>query len=219
MGDLEQGMENHQKIIECNLLSDDVVLTGLIDMYAKCRSMQRALSLFEKMSKPDAASWTAIITGYMQNGFVDKALEFYKQMQLAGVEPDSSTFASKLPAYASTGDLEQDMVVTALIDMYAKCGSIQKANELLDKLPKWDLITSNAMIVGYVQNGLLDQGFELFKKMQLVGVKPDRLPASSQLVPNLELLRKNGYKMFDNMPQRDVASWNDIHRMDLLIKP
>ncbi|XP_059067791.1 pentatricopeptide repeat-containing protein At3g02330, mitochondrial-like [Cryptomeria japonica] len=143
MGDLEKGMENHQKIIECNLLSDDVVLTGLIDMYAKCRSMQRALCLFKKMSKPDAASWTAIIAGYMQNGFVDKALEFFKQMQLAGVEPDSSTFASILPAYASMGDLEQgkkihqkliesgflsDTVVTALIDMYAKCGSIQKAN-------------------------------------------------------------------------------------------
>jgi len=41
--------------------------------------------------------------GYAQNGFVEKALETFKQMQLAGVKPNSITFVSILPACAKMG--------------------------------------------------------------------------------------------------------------------
>ncbi|XP_057816410.1 pentatricopeptide repeat-containing protein At4g02750-like [Cryptomeria japonica] len=50
------------------------------------------------------------VAGYAQNAFVEKALETFKQMQLAGVKPDSSTFASILRACAKTGALEQGLV-------------------------------------------------------------------------------------------------------------
>lgn len=52
-----------------------------------------------------------MVAGYSQNGFVEKALETFKEMQLAGVKPDSTTFASVLPACAQMGTLEQGMEI------------------------------------------------------------------------------------------------------------
>ncbi|XP_057815488.2 pentatricopeptide repeat-containing protein At2g13600-like [Cryptomeria japonica] len=190
-GFLEQGMEIHRKIIESGFLSDGVVVTALIDMYIKCGRLQKADVLFDKMSQRNAFSWNAMIVGYAQNGFVEKAFKSFQQMLMAGVNPDSTNIASILPTCAKLGVLEHgteihqkviesgflsDVVVTALIDMYAKCGNIQKARKLFDKMHNSDVVSWNAIIAGYTHNGALDEAFRLFEEM----------------------------------PQRDVVSWTAI---------
>ncbi|XP_059067244.1 pentatricopeptide repeat-containing protein At2g13600 [Cryptomeria japonica] len=189
IGTLEYGMEIHQKLIESQLLSNVVVSNALIDMYAICGSVQMAHELFDKMLQRTVASWNAIIAGYAQNGFAEKALEIFKQMQLAGVKPNSATFASILPACFTLGDLVNGVeihqtimengflsdvvVVTTLIDMYAKCGRIQKALELFNSMPQRDAASWTAIITGYAQSGLVEKALDTFKQMQLAGVKPD----------------------------------------------
>ncbi|XP_057833194.2 pentatricopeptide repeat-containing protein At2g13600-like [Cryptomeria japonica] len=190
IGSVEQGMEIHQKIIERGILWDVVVMTALIDMYAKCGRLQKAHELFDKMPQRDVASWTAVISGYAQDGLPSKALEIFKQMQLAGVKPDSLIFVSVLPACAKVGALEWgmeiheriieslflcDVVVTALIDMYAKCGSIQKARELFDNMHRPDLASWNAMIAGYAMHGYIKDALRLFELMRHFQTKPDRV--------------------------------------------
>ncbi|XP_057847984.2 pentatricopeptide repeat-containing protein At3g26782, mitochondrial-like [Cryptomeria japonica] len=178
---LEHIMEIHRKIIENGFLLDVVVGTALIDMYSKCGSIQDAHKLFDNMAQRNVVSWTAIIAGYAQNGLVEKALGMFKQMQLAGVRADSSTFARILPTCTKMGALEQGMeihhkitergflsdsvVVTALIDMYVKCGSIQKARKLFDKMENANVVSWTAIITGYAQNGNLDEALRLFEKM------------------------------------------------------
>ncbi|XP_057816350.2 pentatricopeptide repeat-containing protein At1g11290, chloroplastic-like isoform X2 [Cryptomeria japonica] len=189
MGALEQGMDIHQSIIEGGFFSDVVVASALVDMYAKCGSIDKSCELFDKMPQRNVVSWNAMIAGYAQNGLVEKALETFKQMQLAGVKPDSTTFASVLPVCAKMGALEQGMAVhqsiteegfmsdvvlaSALVDMYAKCGRLDKARELFDKIPQRNVVSWNAMITGYVQNGFVEKALETFKQMQLMGLKPD----------------------------------------------
>ncbi|XP_057873047.2 pentatricopeptide repeat-containing protein At1g11290, chloroplastic-like [Cryptomeria japonica] len=197
MGALEQGMDIHQSIKDGELLSDVVVATALVDMYAKCGSVDKARELFDRMRQRNVFSWTAMIAGYAQNGLAEKALKTFKQMQLAGVKPNSTTFASILPACAKMGALEQGMdihqtikdrgnfsdvvVATALVDMYAKCGSIDKAYKLFVKMPQRNVISWNAMIAAYGQNGLFEKALETFKQMQLAGVKPDSTTFASIL--------------------------------------
>ncbi|XP_057842698.2 pentatricopeptide repeat-containing protein At1g15510, chloroplastic isoform X1 [Cryptomeria japonica] len=179
--DLEQGMDFHQSILERGFLSDDVVANALVDMYAKCGNIYKAREVFEKIAQKNVVSWTAMISGYVQNGFCDKALETFKQMQSAGVKPNSMTFASVLPACGKIGAFKQgtdihqiimergffsDVVVTnALIHMYAKCGSIHKARHLFDKMCQKNVVSWTAMIAGYAQNGVLDEALRLFKEM------------------------------------------------------
>ncbi|XP_057873045.2 pentatricopeptide repeat-containing protein At3g24000, mitochondrial-like [Cryptomeria japonica] len=196
-GALEQGMGIHQSIKDSGILSDIVVATALVDMYAKCGSIDKAHEIFDRMPQRDVFSWTAMITGYAQNGFVEKALETFKQMQLAGVKPNSTTFSSILSACAKMGTLEHGMnihqsikdkgilldvlVATSLVDMYAKCGDIDKARELFDKMPRRNVISWNAMIAGYAQNGSVEKALETFKQMQLAGVKPNSTTFASIL--------------------------------------
>ncbi|XP_057848011.1 pentatricopeptide repeat-containing protein At2g33760-like [Cryptomeria japonica] len=113
-------------------------------------------------------SWNAVIAGYAQNGLVENALKFFKEMQLAGVNPNLATFASILPACARLGALEEGLeihqkinesrfssdvvIANSLIHMYAKCGKIQKARELFDKIHNPNVISWTAMIAGYAIN-------------------------------------------------------------------
>ncbi|XP_057830827.2 pentatricopeptide repeat-containing protein At2g03880, mitochondrial-like [Cryptomeria japonica] len=196
-GALELGMDIHQSIEDRGILSDVILATALVDMYAKCGSIEKARELFDKMPQRNVVSWNAMIAGYVLIGFVEKALETFKQMQLAGIKPNSTTFASILPACAKMGALEEGMeihqsikargissdlaVKTALVDMYAKCGSTDKAYEVFDKMPQRDVVSWNAMIAGYVQNGFVEKALGTFKQMQLAAVKPNSTTFASIL--------------------------------------
>ncbi|XP_057860967.1 putative pentatricopeptide repeat-containing protein At1g68930 [Cryptomeria japonica] len=191
IGVLEQGMDLHQVIIESGFSSDVVVASALIDMYTKCGRIQKARELFNRMPQRNVVSWNTMIAGYAQNGFVESALELFNQMQLGVVKPDFTTLATILPTCAKMGALEQGMklhkkiiecgflsdavVASALIDMYAKCGSIQKARELFDKMSQRDVVSWNAMIAGYAMHGYCNDAFKLFELMKHYGTYPDRV--------------------------------------------
>jgi len=63
------------------------------------------------------------------------------------------------------GILLDVVVATTLKDMYAKCGSIDKARELFGMMPQRNVTSWNAMIARYEQNGFFDKALETFKQM------------------------------------------------------
>ncbi|XP_057831875.1 pentatricopeptide repeat-containing protein At3g24000, mitochondrial [Cryptomeria japonica] len=197
MASLDHGLQIHGKLIRYGFQTNVIVKNTLIDLYAKCGSIHKAYELFDKMTQRSVVSWTAMIVAYEQNSLVENSLEIFKQMQLADVELNSATFSSILPACAKMGALDEGMeihrkvfedgfssdvvVVTALIDMYAKCGNLQKAHELFDGIPQQDVVSWTAIVAGYVQNGFVDKALEIFKHMQLAGVKPNATTFASIL--------------------------------------
>ncbi|XP_057837801.1 pentatricopeptide repeat-containing protein At4g02750-like isoform X2 [Cryptomeria japonica] len=168
------------------------------------------------MPQRDVISWSTMIAGYGQNGFDEKALETFKQMQSAGVKPNSTTFVSILPSCAKMGALEQGMdihqsitvggflsdtmVGNALVDMYAKCGSIDKARELFDRMPQRNVISWNAMISGYAQNGFCKDALKTFESMNHFGTYPDVLSFACVLYACSHAgLVDEGYTYFNHM--------------------
>ncbi|XP_059066134.1 pentatricopeptide repeat-containing protein At1g31430-like [Cryptomeria japonica] len=152
----------------------------LISMYAKCSNLVESRRVFDDMTERDSISWNVLITAYRRHGFPREALKLFHQMQRTGIQSDQYTFSSILPACAKTRSLEKgveihrsimerdflsDVVANALVDMYAKCGSIRKARELFDKIPQRDVFSWTAMIAGYTQNGVLDEALKLFEEM------------------------------------------------------
>ncbi len=186
---LEEGRRAHQQIIQSSLESDLIVGTTLIDMYAKCRSMQDAWRVFIKMSSRDVVSWNAIILGYVKCGQGKKALDLFRQMQCESVVPSPVTFMGVLNACASVVSLEEGryaheqilktgcesnvFVQSSLIDMYAKCGSMEDAWRVFNKMVLHDVVSWNAMILGHVKCGQGQKALELFNCMQQEGVQPD----------------------------------------------
>eukprot|EP01018_Ginkgo_biloba_P019231 Gb_39402 [translate_table: standard] len=187
----------HGYIIRSGFESSVVVGTALIDMYAKCESVEIARQLFDKMSERNVVSWSAMIAGYAQNGHASEALKLFNQMQLAHMKPTAVTLASVLQACAHLGALQQGkwlhgyiivrgletdiFVGTALIDMYGKCGSIDIAGRLFEKVSKKNVVSWTAMITTYAQNRHANEALTLFRQMQLVDVRPDSITIASVL--------------------------------------
>eukprot|EP01018_Ginkgo_biloba_P039754 Gb_41025 [translate_table: standard] len=152
MSALQEGKEIHDDIVKGGFDSDVHVGAALVDMHAKCGSIEDAHNVFDKTSQSNVISWTAMIAGYgyAPNGHANEALSLFYQMQLAKVIPNLVTLTIVLLACAFLGALKQGKwiheyiirsglelnvsVGTALIDMYAKCGSIEDARHLFGKM-------------------------------------------------------------------------------------
>ncbi|CAK9202979.1 unnamed protein product [Sphagnum troendelagicum] len=189
MAALEEGRHAHEQIIQSGYESVAFVGNSLIDMYAKCGSMEDAKRVFNKLPSRDVVSWNVMIFGHVKYGQGQKALELFRQLQEEGVQPDFMTLVGVLNACASVVALEQgrrahDWVIksgwdsnvfvgNSLIDMYAKCGSLEDALKVFNKMPSRDVVTWNAMIGGYAIHGHGKEALKQFEQMHEEGVQPD----------------------------------------------
>jgi pentatricopeptide repeat protein len=62
---------------------------------------------------------------------------------------------------------------TALLDLYAKCGKLDKAQEVFEALLVQDVVAWNALIAGYAQHGLGYEAIKCFEQMRAKNITPD----------------------------------------------
>jgi pentatricopeptide repeat protein len=79
LGALEEGRCVHKQIVESGCESDVFVGSSLVDMYAKCGSMEDAAKVFNKMTSRDVVSWSAMLSGLVKSGQAQKALEYIEK--------------------------------------------------------------------------------------------------------------------------------------------
>ncbi|KAJ7544282.1 hypothetical protein O6H91_09G072500 [Diphasiastrum complanatum] len=191
VGAVEEGRCAHAEIIQCGYESDHIVGTALVDMYAKCGSIEDACRAFSNMESRGVVCWTALIVGYVKSGNGEKALELYRLMQMEQVESNTVTFVGLLNACASLAALEEgrdihkqiiergyesdDFVMSALIDMYAKCGSIAEACIVFENHHTRSVVCWTSMIMGYVKCGCGEKALQVYRQMEFEQVKPDTL--------------------------------------------
>ncbi|XP_058104817.1 pentatricopeptide repeat-containing protein At2g03880, mitochondrial [Magnolia sinica] len=187
--DVENGKSIHGSIIKSGFEASKHVGNALIDMYAKCGSLEYALGAFDKMPERDVISWTALITGYGQHGFHENALKLFSQMRIERIESDAFVIASVLSACAGLTLLEFGRQVHAifvrsgfrsspsidnsLVTMYAKCGCIEDAHQVFDLMMIRDVVSWTALLVGYAQNGRGKESIHLYDRMLESRTKPD----------------------------------------------
>ena len=83
---------------------------------------------------------------------------------------------------ARQGLQQNDIVLgNVVVDMYVKCGTISKVQQVHNGLPSWDVVSWTAVIVGYVQVGHAKQAFDWFEKMQLEGILLNAMTCASVL--------------------------------------
>lgn len=120
-----------------------------------------------------------------------KALQLFQHMQSNGVKPNAVTFINLIRVFNSpaalmkgkeihslirSSGLESDPVLgNALISMYGKCGSLEEAHAMFNKMHPRDVISWNAILAAYAQQGCGKDAIELFKQVHREGMKPNKV--------------------------------------------
>ncbi|XP_072953606.1 pentatricopeptide repeat-containing protein At5g48910 [Typha angustifolia] len=186
-------MEDALRMVQTSSLSPtseaNVVLNNvLIDAYFRLGMVERARQLFDGMPHKSVISWNGMISKYAQIGCFKEAVEVFRTMQLEGVKPNYVSLVSVLPAISRLGALElgkwvhlyinkngilvDDVLGSALVDMYSKCGNIDKAVQVFEGLPKKNPITWSALIGALAMHGRASDALDHFSKMEQAGVIP-----------------------------------------------
>ena len=64
------------------------------------------------------------------------------------------------------------LVCNALIDLYAKCGSVYKAKEVFHSMPSKFIASWTAMIARLALNGKFSEALDFFLRMVELGLNP-----------------------------------------------
>ncbi|WMV44465.1 hypothetical protein MTR67_037850 [Solanum verrucosum] len=166
LGALEVG-EWASKLMDMNeFLSNAVLGTALIDMYAKCGRMVSAWEIFKQMLVKDRVIWNAVVSGLAMHGYVKSAFCCFGQVEKLGIKPNGNTFIGLLCACTHAGLVDdgrkyfQSMThlyslepaiehYGCMVDLLGRAGLLDEAHSLIESMP----MNANAVIWGALLSG------------------------------------------------------------------
>ncbi|XP_057956163.1 pentatricopeptide repeat-containing protein At1g08070, chloroplastic-like [Malania oleifera] len=196
---------------------DLLMYNTLLSGYAKHGEVDVLLRFFRDMPLRDLVSWNSVIGGLVHNRRINEAVAYFQQMQMENVNPNEVTLVTILSACSQVGGLdigrwlhsyidrnklEWNIVVgTALVDMYSKCGDLESAEYIFNKMLDRDVVAWNAMIMGFSMNGQSKSALEFFYRMRKEAVDPNDVTILGVLCACTHAgLVDEGQKCFDSMP-------------------
>ncbi|XP_074343743.1 putative pentatricopeptide repeat-containing protein At5g40405 [Apium graveolens] len=194
----ELGLLDLSKKIFLEMFEPDFVTqTAMVSASAKLGDLVFARELFDGMPIRDLATWNAMMAGYVQCGKAREALDLFRLMQFEGVKVNEAGMVSILSACTQLGALNRGrwahyyiekcrLIVgvalgSALVDMYAKCGDVDKAMEVFWSLKEKNVYTWTSAMGGLAMNGFGNECLELFARMKHEGVEPNEVTFVSLL--------------------------------------
>ena len=189
---------------------DTVSWNIMMNSYLQIGNMQKSVDLFRQLARKDTASWNTIIDGLMRNGCESIAMELLYEMVAAGPAFNRLTFSISLVLASSLSVLElgkqihtqvlkvgvfhDGFVQNSLVDMYCKCGEMEKALVIVKHLPLKPVtrnleescddavvesVSWSSMVSGYVQNGRFEDALKTFRSMVCSQVEVDKFTFTS----------------------------------------
>ncbi|OVA20427.1 Pentatricopeptide repeat [Macleaya cordata] len=178
----------------------DSVDTVLVYLHGKWGKIDKSMEVFDKITDRGEAQqsvlpWNTIIGCYTQNSRPIEALCLFRLMVAeSSPRPNHVTMVNVLSSCAQVGDLElgrwvykymkknkgtkslietNTILATAFIDMYSKCGDLRGTIEVFDGMVIKDLVSFNAMIMGFAINGEGEEALKFFTKMEHISIHPN----------------------------------------------
>ncbi|OAY77411.1 Pentatricopeptide repeat-containing protein [Ananas comosus] len=195
---------------------DVVSWNTIVAAHSRTGNVEAANGFFDRSPRRNVATWSAIISGFAQSSRFGNALDLFNRMLAEGLTPNQSILVSVLSSCAHLGALEQgiwihgyvtkqgiemdDMLGSSFVDMYAKCGMLQGARSVFDKLDKKDACAWTSMIYAFAIHGHVREAIEAFEKMERAKIRPSEITFVAILrgCSHVGLVEK-GREMFDRM--------------------
>lgn len=196
--ELSLGQQLHAYVVKKSGALHVRIFNALIVMYSRCGNVETAFKAFEKMRERDVVSWNTMVSAFVQNGLDDEGLMLVCEMQKRQLKIDSVAVIAILSATSNLRDqetgkqthayllrhgIQAEGIDSYLIDAYAKCGLIETAARLFANTAGCDRdsATWNAMIAGYMQNGLIERALVVFRQMLAHNLIPNSVSLVSIL--------------------------------------
>nr|XP_015618463.1 LOW QUALITY PROTEIN: pentatricopeptide repeat-containing protein At3g29230-like [Oryza sativa Japonica Group] len=229
-GEVEAAFELFQRMPERNVVSWSTMVSG----YCKKGDLEMARVIFDKMPSKNLVTWTIMVSACAQKGLVDEAGKLFAQMKEASVELDVAAVVSILAACAESGSLSlgkrihryvrkrnlgrSTHVCNALIDMFCKCGCVNRADYVFDtETVQKDSVSWNSIIGGFAMHGHGDKALELFAQMKQQGFNPDAVTMINVLSACTHMgFVDEGRRHFSNM-ERDYGIMPQIEHYGCMI--
>ncbi|KAI9078508.1 hypothetical protein K1719_039533 [Acacia pycnantha] len=197
IADQDLGKCIHNCMVKSGFEEDAYAATCLLHMYMSCADMKSGLKVFDIIPKSNVVAWTCLIAGYVNNNMACTAIDVFKDMDHWGVEPNEITMVNVLIACARSRDIDTGrhahnwickagcdpfmsmsnsniILATAILEMYAKCGSLRIARDLFNKMPHKNIVAWNTMISAYNQYERHGEALKLFFDLWNAGFCPDK---------------------------------------------
>ncbi|KAG0471811.1 hypothetical protein HPP92_016357 [Vanilla planifolia] len=187
MGDLISAKRLFDKMPYRNVVSWTTMLT----MFANAGLIDETRRWFEQMPQRNMVSWSTMIGACIRAGNYSEALTLFREMLDIGVGLDEITLTTLLSACARLGALEQGRWIhaqidkrklkfdchlcTSLVDMYAKCGEIDRAYDIFRGFHDKKVFLWNAMLGGLAMHSRGKEVILLFSKLCDSGIKPNEI--------------------------------------------
>ncbi|KAH0469348.1 hypothetical protein IEQ34_000906 [Dendrobium chrysotoxum] len=192
---------------------------SMIDGFMKVGDLESAVELFEKMPEKNVVSWTTMLAGFSRNKDNERALSMFESMLEEGMRPNNFTVSAAVASCAKIGVLnvgvrihdyikrsglrEDGPIGTALVDMYSKCGKVELASQVFDRMKEIDIETWTAMIMGWAVHGCWKEALQCFEDMKCSCIKPDEGAFLAILVACSHAGKVDkGLEYFDSMKSR-----------------
>ncbi|KAL0349176.1 UNVERIFIED_CONTAM: Pentatricopeptide repeat-containing protein, mitochondrial [Sesamum angustifolium] len=214
---MQEGLMVHGFCIKSSFFSEINVANSFITMYGKFKLVKDCFNVFEELDHREIISWNALISAYSLNGMYQEALQVFLAASKE-LQPNPYTFGSVLHAIASSESislrqgqrchgyirklgLSTDPVVSgALLDMYAKRGSICESQKIFNELTQKSQVAWTAIISAHSRHGDYESVMKYFKEMVMEDVKPDSITFLSVLTScGRNGMVDKGFEIFNSM--------------------
>lgn len=183
-------MKYAESVHSSNGLENTFSATSMIVGYSLQGNMVEAKRLFDSLSEKNSVVWTAMLSGYVKSQQCEEVFELFNEFKgKEGTVPDPLILVSMLGSCAlkATVDLGKQIhayvfrmgiemgekMLSAIIDMYSKCGNITYAKNIFQRISNRDTVLYNVMIAGYAHHGYEHEALQHFEEMKERRIRPD----------------------------------------------
>ncbi|KAI4369144.1 hypothetical protein MLD38_017627 [Melastoma candidum] len=211
-----EDVESASRIFGRMKWSDVVSWTTMILGLCNAGDAGSARYLFDRMPQRNLYSWSVMINGYMKSRFYERAVELFDMLRMERVRANEAVMVGIVSSCGHLGSIEKAeraysyllrinlplslKLGTAVIDMFARCGMIEKALQVFEGLPEKDVLTWTTLISGFARHGDAEGALGYFSKMLHAGVIPVDITFTAVLSAcSRSGMVEHGFKIFESM--------------------
>ncbi|KAF5749791.1 pentatricopeptide repeat-containing protein [Tripterygium wilfordii] len=188
---LQALLQFHALIITTGNSSNPFIASKLISFYTLFKRPNSSSRVFDSVSCKDAFLWNSVIQSHFSNGNYEQAFDFFERMRLCDTLPSDFTIPMVVSACAELMSLGCGRYIHGLalkcglfyvnsalgssfVYMYSKCERMGDASHVFGEMTVRDVVAWTALVIGYVQNGESEKGFNCFCEMHRIGGDDER---------------------------------------------